>query len=419
MRRITWASLAFLLAAVAVAACSAAPATGPTGDASPSSPAATVPTATANGSTSASLGRAAGPFGLLRLPADAQVAFSRNAVIWCVPARGAATGPVPTTTYWRVDVKTGRRTRDDWLTALLGARRVDTWMIAGSSVAWLDTTQRMTRSGGTVVVAARLETARRPSTAARSLAGPSWGGLDSGGRYDGSTALSAFEGRVCWLQDEGRRIDASGVLSPGRAADQWLVDLTGRRARLPVGAYVLALSGDEAFWGGGLWRATDFGTRIVHWGEPVAGGLWLHTVRLPVRASTPAVAERNILAFTAVPPDATDLAEGQVWVCDRDSHTARRLTSGGQRVAAMSAGIVVYIDHRPWTASRPQEELWGVDLAGSGRPFRIASPGAEIDEANVTMVGNELFWTLPGTGSTLVYGVRLVRRGGTVEVEPL
>ena len=412
MRLILGASASCLL--LVVGGCTAAPGSLPAAGSSPS------PTGAATAADgSAWSGRSAGRFGLLRLPADAQVVCTRDAVTWRLPPQHqTAAGVPPATTFWRLDLRTRRVARDDWLTGLLGTRRVDTWFLSGPRVAWLDTTQRQARSDGTVAVAARLETAARPSPIVRTLTGPTWGSLDDEGT-DGSTALSAFDGRLCWLQDAGHQIGATGALPPTRAASQWLVDLGGRRALLPAGAYVLALTGDRACWAFGLWRATDFGSRVVHWSELSSDGLRSRAFRSPALASSPAAAERGAFAFTAVPRDATDLADGRVWVCHLHTHAFRALTPGGQRVAAIGDGFVVYVDHRGWTSSHPREQLWAVDLTGSERPFLITSPGTEIDEADVAMIGDEVFWMVTGNRFTLVYGARLVRQAGGAIARPL
>jgi len=325
---------------------------------------------------------------------------------------------LPVAAFWRFDVGTRQATRDDWLTALLGRRRMDSWFLSGSRAAWLDTTGRLVRADGQTVVAARLETATAPSTVARTLAGPSWGGLQEDA--DDSTQLLAFDGRLCWLFDDGRRIDANGSLSEPRHGGEWLVDVNGRRCRLGHDVGLLALTGATMYWAAGQLRATDFGSRTLQWGSLGARGLTRHAVHAPALVTAPAAADRSAVAFTAVPPDSTDLADGRVWAYEpRARRWWEAPASPGQQVLGVGDGFVAYLDERHWTASQPRDDLWAADTTGRGRPVHLASPATEIEGSDVTMIGDEVFWTLPGDGCTLVYGARLVRHGGTVTARPL
>ncbi len=428
MRRIVWTSLSCLLVAVAVAACGAGSGARPTDEASPSSAASARPATASDGSAATSPGRATRPFGLLRLPDSAQVAFTRDGIVWRLPPQEASqAGPVPLTPFFRFDVSTGSIGPDPWLTALLGHRRFDRWILAGDAVAWVDSTRRVSGANGVVMSAAQVQTARRPSTTGRPLMRTSWRLVDqSGGDYDAGTRLSAFDGRLCafWSLDSPRTGSWTTKHS-GPCRGLWLVDLeTGARRRLVrdgrSGADVLAMAGATAFWAPNQESASNGGSRVFHVSSTVASEA-AGTFLAPVRVAGPAAADQGTFAFNALPPDSTDWVGVHVWAYAYGNGKFWQLSDApeGQMVEAVADDFVVWIDYRRWTPGHPVVELRGTDMRSSRRPFTITSYRGDF--ADVAMTGDEVFWTVEGSKAKTVCGTRLVRAddGTRVRVEPL
>ena len=428
MRRILWAATACVLVAAAVAACGGAlHSAGPTDHPSSPSAASAGPATAADGS--APVGQAAPPFGLLRLPDSAQVAFTRDGIVWRLPPQETSqAGPAPLTPFFRFDVATGTTGPDRWLTALLGRRRLDQWILAGDAVAWVDSTRRESGPDWSVLSGAQVRTARRPSTTGRPLMRTSWRLVgESGGDYDAGTRLSAFDGRLCafWSLDSART-GSWTTKHYGPRRGLWLVDLkTGARRRLTrdarSGADVLALAGATAVWARNQGSASNGGSRLFHIDSTASEPDLTGTFLAPVRVAGPAAADRGTFAFSALPPHSTDWAGVHVWAYAYGNGEFRRLSQApqGQMVKAVGDDFVVWADYRRWTPGRPVVELRGTDMSSSLRPFTITSYRGDF--SNATMTGDELFWTVEGGAGSIVCGARLVRadHGTRVRVEPL
>ena len=377
---------------------------------------------------------------LLRLSPQAEVAFTRGTVVWrVVPPDLPRTGPVPLIPFLRFDVATGTTTQDDWLTSLLGGRRIDTWMLAGDAVAWVDTSQRIaTDSGavgtavGSVLIGARVEVARRSSGSAQPLTRTSWGTASDTSAYSPGAWLDAFNGRFCAFWDLAMGRNGTGLSAhPGPTSGLWVVNVaTGGRERINrrgLGWGVLAFGPGSVWLGRNLGAASNAGGRVIGETAPGPGSQTIQVTDVALggvhtlQASGPAAADRATLAFTAQPPHATDYVDAHVWAYAIGNGKFTQLSSapGGQHAAAVGNDIVVWIDGRRSTAGQTIEDLYGYDLAG-GHEFLIArNPSGHSDPANVTLCGDELFWTMQDASGQTAFGARLVRDGGTVKVEPL
>lgn len=429
MRATLAAATAVLLTVCVASACGGGvAASAPTASSAPASPAASV---TPGATKSAGAVTAMSRFRLLALPASAEVAFLRDTVVWRVAPRDLSpTGPMPLIPVWRVDVTTGAMTRDAWLTSLLGGRRIDDWALARNKVAWVDSSARIELANGTVLVGAQVEVARRSSGTTQPLSRTSWGTLSKNGEYSPGAWLAGFDGRLCALRTRDlARASSGAATASGPRAGLWLVDTTlSWRHRLAPGVSsdveVLAMTGNTAFWAEHQSPATNWGSRTVWWGSTSAQGGQAAPLEAPVLVSGPAVADRGTFAFTAVPPHATDTVDAHVWIYSFAGGTWRQLSGdpGGQEAAGVGDDFVVFTDGRRSTPGYPLLDLWGTDLGLTRRAFPIAlSPATGRDPSNVTMRGNEVFWTLQGADRITVYGARLTRdrQTRTVRVRPL
>ncbi len=365
-------------------------------------------------------------FRLFDVPPYAQVAFARDTVVW---GSAAESDDCAThfTSFNRYDVLTGKKGPDPWLSALLGGHDVDAWRLAGDAVAWCDSTVRVKADGG-MRVGARIEVARRPSTTPSPVTDVSWGQESESDGYNYGASLSDFNGRLVAFYDSDFASGPAG--SPpktGPAAGLWAVDtVTGRRCRLAspgtAGFDVIAMSGDTVYWAAGLTYASDFGSRDIWVRSLSTAGAPARHLRAPLRATQPAAADAATLAFTSTPPGATDDYDEDLWIYATGTRAYRRLSGApcGQLAAAVGAGFVIWIDERRTTASWDGGDLYGYDLVNR-RQFVIArTSDIEGTPSNLTLCGDELFWTILKDGDVqAACGARLVRDGAAVHVERL
>jgi hypothetical protein len=407
------AAVSALVLVLTIAGCAA---NKPAGSSSPAAPGA----AQAGTSANPALPRPASMerFRLFDVPDSAWVAFAHDTVLWGTLEGSDSTAHF--TSLSRYDAPTHMSGQDPWLTALLRGHYVDAWSLAGDTVAWCDTTKRIKRAGGGVLLRTCIEIARRPSTTPTVL-NTSWGVGSADGSHDAGARLDGFNGRLCVFHTDAALRPSGTSLHPGPGAGEWAIDtLTGRRLRInaPVDG-VLAMTGDTAYMIAGTYRASDFGSRDIWVCSP---GRAARHLLAPIRATLPGAADATTLAFTSTPPGATDDIDEDLWTFSARTGRFRPISQApyGQLAAAVGHGFVVWVDERRTHAGVSVTDLYGYDLVHKHQFVIALSPVDEDWPSNVTLCADEIFWTFSGHGGGhTVCGARLVRNGDLVRVERL